>query len=335
MVDHDPESLSGSSEAAHGRGGGGVSRRAFLCGAAAAAGSAAVVGTQLATGVASADTAGSAGGAASAGGRVRRWAMVIDLSKCDGCTGLGIPPQCTQNCVWGRVVPDGMQWIQVFETKTGSQDGSGTSGGGAAGYLSASCMHCQNAPCANVCPVGATFQSPEGTVLIDQERCIGCRLCMAACPYDRRFFNWSQPVQPQWLEDMPYSIEDQAPAIRGTVMKCDFCTDRLAGGGLPMCAKGCPQAAIYFGDLEEDVATNGFEVVQLSKFLQEKNAFRYKEELGTDPRVWYIPGDGHGVAPEVAHPVPETAELEWIGPALASWEKTHPVAAMPQEAQSE
>lgn len=237
--------------------------------------------------------------------RLRRWAMVIDTRRCDGCASLGVPPQCTQYCIWGRFVPEGQQWLEVFRNE-GQFPGEGVQ------FLAAPCMQCQNAPCANVCPVGATFHTPEGVVLIDQERCIGCRLCMAACPYDRRFFNWSEPVQPAAVKRRPYDVQTQTPAMKGTVMKCDFCTDRANAGGLPYCVEGCPHGAIYFGDLEEDIATNGQEIVQLSSFLQTNQAFRYKEELGTEPRVYYIGGPLQPQPPATNHEREFLKErLEW------------------------
>ena len=225
--------------------------------------------------------------------RLRRWVMVIDLRACDGCAGLGVPPQCTQNCNWSRFVPEGQHWVEVFEESVSHL------GDGDVHFLPAPCMQCQNAPCVNVCPVGASFHSPEGVVLIDQERCIGCRLCMAACPYDRRFFNWGDPVQPPQVKAAPYKVETQIPAIEGTVMKCDFCTDKVAAGGLPACAEGCPRGAIYFGDLEEGIATNGQRMVALSELLGQDGVQRYKEDLGTEPRVYYIPGHGEQASGEL------------------------------------
>ena len=216
-------------------------------------------------------------------GRLRRWAMVIDLRYCDGCQGIGKPPQCTQACIEGRFVPEPMEWIQVYE---GELSGGGTQ------FIPAPCLNCQNAPCVNVCPVAATFHTPEGVVLIDQDRCIGCRICMAACPYDRRFFNWGNaPIPPEALL-ADYSPEHQSPAKKGTVMKCDFCPDVARAGRLPFCVQGCPQRALYYGDLEEDIATNGRRLIQLSWFLSDKAAYRLKEDLGTKPRVYYIPGHG-------------------------------------------
>lgn len=216
-------------------------------------------------------------------GRVRRWTMLVDLRYCDGCQSVGKPPQCTTACIEGHFVPEPMEWIQVFE---GDLPGGGTQ------FIPTPCQQCQNAPCTNVCPVGATFATPEGTILIDQDRCIGCRLCMAACPYDRRFFNWGKPPSPPEAALADYSVEHQTPARRGTVMKCDFCPDMARSGTLPYCAQGCPHKAIYYGDLEQDIATNGEQIVSVSRFLSEHQAYRQKEELGTKPRVYYIPGHG-------------------------------------------
>jgi molybdopterin-containing oxidoreductase family iron-sulfur binding subunit len=162
----------------------------------------------------------------------------------------------------------------------------------------------------NVCPVGATFATPEGIVLIDQKRCIGCRLCMAACPYQRRFFNWGEPVIPPEAIASEYNVESQIPAKRGTVMKCDFCGERARQGNLPYCIGACPHKAIYFGDEEEDIATNGEEVVKLSRFLSDNNAYRLKEDLGTKPSVYYIPGHGEAVG---RHPLDSRKRqpVEW------------------------
>jgi len=218
--------------------------------------------------------------------RIRQWAMIIDLRHCDGCQSVGSPPRCTAACVEGHLLPEPMQWIEVFEYEL---EGEGTR------FVPIPCQHCQNPPCVNVCPVGATFSTPEGLVLIDQQRCIGCRICMAACPYDRRFFNWGEPPVPPEAHLANYNLEAQVPAIKGTVMKCDFCPDMVRAGTLPYCIQACPNQAIYYGDLEEDIATNGHQLVSMAAFTAEQNAFILKEELGTQPRVFYIPGHGEAV----------------------------------------
>lgn len=263
----------------------GVSRRRFLKITGAAAGIAVVA--QLMPGIL-AKVKGEPANISSEGIpiRLRRWTMVIDLRRCDGCQGINLPPQCTQACIEGHYAPEPMEWIECFEYEL---PGDGTQ------FLPAPCQHCQNAPCVNVCPVGATFASPEGVILIDQQRCIGCRLCMAACPYDRRFFNWGVPPLPKEAEYVDYDLDHQIGAKRGTVMKCDMCPDMARAGKLPYCVQGCPTNAIYYGDLEEDLASNGEEVVKVSQFLSNNSAYRLKEDLGTKPRVYYIHGNGKAV----------------------------------------
>ncbi|MBI2872285.1 MAG: 4Fe-4S dicluster domain-containing protein [Chloroflexi bacterium] len=218
--------------------------------------------------------------------RLRKWAMVIDLRRCDGCQGIDLPPQCTEACVEGHYAPEPMQFIQVYEHEL---HGEGTQ------FIPTPCMQCQNAPCVNVCPVGATFATPEGVILVDQQRCIGCRMCMAACPYDRRFFTWSKPPQPAEALFSEYDPEHQFPLPRGVTVKCNFCPHLARSGKLPYCAQACPSSAIYYGDLEEDIATNGAEVVKLSHFLAENQSYQLKADLGTKPRVYYIPGHGEAV----------------------------------------
>ena len=219
-------------------------------------------------------------------GRIRQWSMIIDLRYCDGCQSQGTPPQCTSACIEGHLAPEPMEWIQVFEEELA---------GGGTQFLPAPCLQCQNPPCVNVCPVGATFSTPEGVVLIDQDRCIGCRICMAACPYDRRFFNWADPPIPPEALLADYSPDHQIPATKGTVMKCDMCPDMARAGTLPYCAQACPNNAIYYGDLEEDIATNGEQLVAMTRFLSDNQAYRIKEHLGTKPRVYHIPGHGEAV----------------------------------------
>lgn len=213
----------------------------------------------------------------------RAWAMVIDLKKCEGCVTLDTPPQCAQACINGHYVPNGEQWIEVFTKKLA---------GGGTYFMPAPCFQCENAPCVNVCPVAATYHDANGVVLIDHNRCIGCRMCMAACPYQRRFFNWGTPKLPPEAALAEYSPLYPVPAVKGTVIKCMFCAHMLENGRLPLCVSGCPMKALYIGDLNGDIASNGAEVVKLSKFLNDNSAFRHKEELGTQPRVWFLPGYG-------------------------------------------
>jgi len=214
----------------------------------------------------------------------RQWVRIIDLKKCDGCEGLGLEPQCRAAHRQVYRTQEGEEWIDVQKIEGGV--------GGSSYWMPIPCMHCENAPCVKVCPVGATYRNENGTVLVDNRKCLGCRMCMAACPYDRRFFYWDNR-EPLPGEDLSkYSPEFPLPPIRGTVNKCVLCEKFTREDSLPVCVASCPRGAMYFGDLESDVATNGVEKVSISKLLAENSAYRYKEELGTRPRVYYLPGYG-------------------------------------------
>ncbi|MBI2929287.1 MAG: 4Fe-4S dicluster domain-containing protein [Verrucomicrobia bacterium] len=201
--------------------------------------------------------------------------MVIDLAKCDGCR------NCTIECNKMHHTPPDREWIRVFQM----QDAHHT----APYWFPKPCFHCDNPPCTKVCPVGATFKRQDGVVLIDNVRCIGCRFCMAACPYSTRFFNWGRPENPP-TTTAAYSPETSHPRRIGTVEKCDFCPEMAARGELPGCVAGCAMGALYFGDENEDAVTNSEgETVRLSRMLEERAGYRYLAELGTEPRIYYLP----------------------------------------------
>ncbi|MBI2906865.1 MAG: 4Fe-4S dicluster domain-containing protein [Chloroflexi bacterium] len=256
-----------------------VTRRGFVKAVGAAAAGMAVLraGTEIGLAPAHAESPHSEGGSR------RQWAMVIDLRKCEGCITIGRAPQCTEGCSAAHFVPEGQQWIRVFRMEEGGRGSF---------FLPRLCNQCENAPCLNVCPVGATYRNPQGIILVDHNRCIGCRMCMSACPYGARSFNWGEPNNPPGATFAQYSPEYPVPHRRGVVEKCMLCAHRVEDGKIPACAQACPMGAIYLGDLVQDIATNGVKVVMLSRFLAENNAFRLKEELGTRPRVWYIHGHG-------------------------------------------
>ncbi|MDP6822121.1 MAG: 4Fe-4S dicluster domain-containing protein [Dehalococcoidia bacterium] len=279
-----------------------VSRRRFLQ-MAGALGATAMAGVALPSALRDGSGVSVAGedqlgpGEAAAQRRLRKWMMIIDLRACDGCQSQDSPPKCSEACIAGHFVPEPMQWIEVYEHELSSEaelrpDEQPDLPINGTRFMPTPCMQCQNPPCVNVCPVGATWSTPEGPVLIDQDRCIGCRMCMAACPYERRFFTWGEPPIPPESLFVERSPEHQVPLKKGVVAKCDFCPEMARSGRLPFCAQACPQNAIYYGDLEEDIATNGDQVVKVSDFLAENSAFRHKDELGTRPRVYYVPGHG-------------------------------------------
>lgn len=206
----------------------------------------------------------------------RQWAFVIDLRRCDGCG------ECITACQRMHHLPETQEWIKVYEL---------TDPTGQTYFMPVLCQLCQNAPCVRVCPVGATYYQENGAIVVDQDVCIGCRMCMAACPYGVRTFNWEDPPDiPQmfWSSSPEYRV----PQRQGTVGKCTNCVHALEDGKFPACVEFCSMEALYVGDLVEDVATNGRETVVLSRFLRENDAFRFKDELGTEPRVYYIAGHG-------------------------------------------
>jgi Fe-S-cluster-containing dehydrogenase component len=205
----------------------------------------------------------------------RRWVMVIDLAACNGCG------QCALSCAKNHFVPADREYLRIFKM----QDSPDT----APYWFPRPCFHCDNPPCTRVCPVGATFKRDDGIVLIDNERCIGCRFCMAACPYSVRVFNWSRPKNSPEATARGYSPEWGYPRRVGTAEKCDFCADMAREGKLPHCAGSCPMGAIYFGDENDDAVTNlAGKTMRLSKLLRDRAGFRYMEDLGTKPRVYYL-----------------------------------------------
>jgi molybdopterin-containing oxidoreductase family iron-sulfur binding subunit len=150
------------------------------------------------------------------------------------------------------------------------------------------CNHCGEAPCVRVCPTKATFKREDNIVLIDNNRCIGCKFCITSCPYSARQFNWSHKDKFK-EDDTPYSPETGVPGQEGTVIKCDFCPDLLRQGKLPYCASSCPMGVIYFGDKNEDLVTNGEETVRFSELINDRGGYRHLEHLGTKPNVYYLP----------------------------------------------
>lgn len=209
-----------------------------------------------------------------------QWSMVIDLRSCDGCG------SCTAACQKAHYLTPDQTWIQVFAM---------TDSVGQTYHMPRPCMQCEDPPCLNVCPVHATFRQDQGVVLVDQDRCIGCRMCMAACPYEARYFNWNSNVRYPPLPVQP-TPEFPVPQRLGTVGKCTFCVGNLNHGMLSECASGCPMGAIYNGDLKTDVAVNAMgTTVKLSKFLYDNDAVTFKPTQNTHPRVWYILGHGQNL----------------------------------------
>ena len=208
-----------------------------------------------------------------------RWGMLIDTRKCiEGCT------ECVAQCHHVHNVPDfnnrkeEVKWIwkssynKVFPTASQQFQSEKITG---RSYL-ALCNHCAESPCTRVCPTEATFKRWDGIVAMDYHRCIGCRFCMAACPYGSRSFNWQDPRTAIKNPSLAYPTREQ-----GVVEKCNFCSDRLVKGLLPACVEACPQKVMTFGDLNDPKS-------EIRGLLENNETMQRKPELGTKPSVFYI-----------------------------------------------
>ncbi len=204
----------------------------------------------------------------------RKFVMVIDLAKCKNAR------RCVEACQEGHLLPKDHEWIKIYLL----QDDKETS----KYWFPRPCFHCDKPMCVSVCPVGATYKRSDGIVLVDNHRCIGCKFCMTGCPYSARVFNWKDP-EVDVPKDLVYDPETNIPALEGTVGKCVFCADNLRKNILPRCVTACPMGVIYFGDLHEDTITNGDETIRFSKVMTDRAGYRYREDLGTLPSVFYLP----------------------------------------------
>ena len=144
------------------------------------------------------------------------------------------------------------------------------------------CNHCDDPPCVRVCPTQATFKREDGIVMMDMHRCIGCRFCMAACPYGSRSFNWFDPQDAPKELNPDFPTNKKFPArTRGVVEKCNFCAERLAVGQIPVCVEACTSKALVFGDLNDPQS-------EVRRLIRENHTIRRKPTLGTEPEVHYI-----------------------------------------------
>lgn len=203
----------------------------------------------------------------------KKFVLLVDLSKCRNAR------KCIQSCEHHHYLSPDRPFIKVLKMQDNKESSPY--------WMPKKCFQCDNPPCVKVCPVAATYKRSDGIVLIDNTRCIGCRFCMSACPYSARVFNWGAP---EFVPtDCEYSPETSTPSKLGTVEKCDFCPDMLKQDKLPHCITACPNGALYFGDKISDAVSNGTETVRFKKLLREKAGYRYLEELGTEPNVYYLP----------------------------------------------
>jgi phenylacetyl-CoA:acceptor oxidoreductase subunit 1 len=222
------------------------------------------------------------GGGHGAGDSPYRWGMVIDLQKCVGCD------YCVYACQSTNDVTDAMRWNVRRDdvTQTGNVY-----------HLTRPCLHCTNAPCVSVCPVKATYNRADGLVIMDYDKCIGCRYCQTACPYGARTFNWEARLDEANDKAPDFGRPEVDKRPRGVVEKCTFCVHRIDAGlenGLmpgedpdatPACVNICPVDARAFGNLKDPNST-------VSRLIRENPTFRLREDLGTEPNVYYIAPEG-------------------------------------------
>lgn len=221
----------------------------------------------------------------------RRWIMVIDQRKCVGCHA------CTIACVAENKLPPGVVYRPVLEEEIGVYPNVTRR------FTPRPCMQCDNPPCTTVCPVNATFKNADGIVAMNYDQCIGCRACIAACPYGARTFDFGYTYTQNTptadglvvgqgtagTYERTTSFEYGSPRQRegheaspiGNVRKCHFCMHRVGSGQLPACVTTCIGRATMFGDANDPDSL-------VAEMIAKPNVMRLKEELGTAPRVYYL-----------------------------------------------
>ncbi len=201
----------------------------------------------------------------------KKWGMVIDLSKCvEDCTACLDACRYENNVAFHQDERWDVHWIRKIrlESKIGTTSTEKS--------VILLCNHCEKPPCAQVCPVQATYKREDGIVVVDHHRCIGCRYCMIACPYNARYFNFKDK------ED--WSNTDRPKRSHGVAEACNLCAHRIDLGELPACVEACSnvgEGAIMVGDMND----SGSEV---AKIIMAEAVKRLKEDLGTEPKVYYL-----------------------------------------------
>lgn len=203
-----------------------------------------------------------------------RMGFTIDLERCVGCQA------CVIACKVENGTPRNIHWMRVLEKEVGEFPHARRT------FTPVRCNHCANPPCVQACPTGAFVQRDDGVVVIKDDVCVGTMACLTACPYyvPVRYDGGGGYFGRQLTtyEDTKYSQHRE-----GTAQKCDFCYQRLDAGRPPACVEACPADALNYGDLDDPDST-------ISHLLHQRRHFRPREELGTDPSLFYLVGNGGG-----------------------------------------
>ena len=197
-----------------------------------------------------------------------RYGMVIDLKRCVGCL------SCTLACKVENCTGPGVFWNFVEDEEVGSYPSV------IRRLIPRACMHCENPPCVDACPTGASYQQEDGIVLVDYDKCVGCQSCIVACPYGARYFIKENKGYFE-IGVTPYEEVGFTKHRPGVVEKCTFCTDRLEEGGEPACVQACPVKARTFGDLNDPHS-------KVSELIRSRHGSQLHKDLGTDPSVYYL-----------------------------------------------
>ncbi len=218
----------------------------------------------------------------------------LDLSRCIGCR------RCVYACVGenNQSRDPQIHWISVLRFKRGEEwmdlenaekyyDPKLVPEEGYF-YMPIQCQQCEDSPCIKVCPTKATWKEPDGIVVVDYNWCIGCRYCMAACPYNARRFNWARPSIPKEEMNSDTHYLGNRPRYKGVVEKCTFCIQRTRSGRYPACVEVCPVGARKFGDLLDSKS-------EIRKIIKKRRVFRLKEDLNTIPKFYYFFGTHQGI----------------------------------------
>ena len=204
-----------------------------------------------------------------------RYGMVIDIKQCEGCM------TCTVVCKWENNLPNDIWWNRMLTDGGNAVDApAGVYPNVRREFITLACQHCDNPACVKVCPVGATYKDDKtGVVRQDYDKCIGCRMCMAACPYTGvRSFNWEAP---KYYFDVVCGDKDSPTHRKHVVEKCTMCWHRLARGEQPACVVGCPADARFFGDLNDPSS-------EVSRLIATRQYKQLLPEKGTRPSVYYL-----------------------------------------------
>lgn len=205
------------------------------------------------------------------------YGMLIDASTCCGCNA------CAFACKYQNATPAGMYWCKVIAGEEGEYPNSVQT------VMPMSCQHCQNAPCVRVCPTGASHYDENGSVQIEYDKCLGCRMCIAACPYHVRQFNAAGSERnPYWkgvegedAEMTPFEALRSNEHVMGVVEKCVLCKGRTDEGLDPACVQTCITKSRWFGDLDDPDS-------EINERIRELGATTLLPEYGTKPSLYYV-----------------------------------------------